>query len=422
MRDSSNRGISGPGQSPGRAIFSSFLIAILTIAALPSPAAAGDPPPSTDACPTVPPHGYVVELGYGKGNEAKAMSDARDEALRRVIDKVCKGLSEARCNGIRRSVSPWEEGRYDRRTRSACAGVAFPQDKLDELRREAELLDHEIADLAEDVGSMEVGLLRHEAPAWESGCAAGEVGAYLENTFAGALGRTAVQLDRDERIHAGASRFHMVLAPGPAGVRVTGYLQRPGEVGWSTVEGPKFALDLFGVEAAEQGQCAPDERLGLRGGQLAGDGGLAVWIDLPGGGNLFCEGEEIAPVLRVSSPARVQVYSVQRGGAAHLVWPMEGDGIVEEQLVLDGGVLLADEGAGDERLVAVALPAGRSFGPTDRWRGYCKAGEDFGDSFYPAGAAVGTASYTVRPQGGSCAAVDVSRYRNASFTAEPCGR
>jgi len=362
----------------------------------------------------------VVELGYGHGNEAKAMSAARDDAFRKVIDRVCAGLSEARCNGIRSSISPWEDGRYHRR--SACAAVAFPEDKLDALQREAGDLDQAIAGLAEDVGSLEVALLRHEAPAWESGCAAGEVGAYLENTFDGALGRTAVQLDRDERLHAGASRFHMVLAPGPAGVRVTGYLQRPGEVGWSTVEGPKFALDLFGVEAAEQGQCAPDERLGLRGGQLAGDGGLAVWIDLPGGGNLFCEGEEIAPVLRVSSPARVQVFSVQRGGAAHLVWPMEGDGIVEEQLVLDGGVLLADEGAGDERLVAVALPAGRSFGPTDRWRGYCEAGKDFGDSFYPAGAAVGTASYTVRPQGGSCAAVDVSRYRNASFTAEPCGR
>jgi len=209
----------------------------------------------------------VVELGYGRGNEAQALSAARDEALQRVIDKVCAGLSEARCNGIRRSVSPWEDGRYDRRTRSACAAVAFPQDKLDALQREAADLDRSIAALAAEVGSMEVDLLRHESPVWESGCAAGEVGAYLDTTFDGALGRAGVRLDRDERLHAGASRFHMELAPGPAGVRVTGYLQRPGETGWTAVQGPKFALDLFGVESAEQGQCAPDERLGLRGGQ-----------------------------------------------------------------------------------------------------------------------------------------------------------
>ena len=247
--------------------FSSVALTILALLACPALATAADPPPSSDACPTVPPHGYVVELGYGRGNEAQALSAARDEALQRVIDKVCAGLSEARCNGIRRSVSPWEDGRYDRRTRSACAAVAFPQDKLDALQREAADLDRSIAALAAEVGSMEVDLLRHESPVWESGCAAGEVGAYLDTTFDGALGRAGVRLDRDERLHAGASRFHMELAPGPAGVRVTGYLQRPGETGWTAVQGPKFALDLFGVESAEQGQCAPDERLGLRGGQ-----------------------------------------------------------------------------------------------------------------------------------------------------------
>jgi len=385
-------------------------------------AAATEPPPADESCPTVPPHGYVVEIGHGHGNQTKAMNEARDRAMQRVIDKVCAGLSEARCNGIRRSIHPWEDGKYDPNRRSACAAVAFPREKLDELQREAEVLDQEVAALAAQVGSMQVDLLRHEAPVWESNCAGGVVGDYLRTAFDGALGGSSVRLDRGERVHPTAARFHMVLAPGPDKVNVTGYLQRPGEAGWSTVKGPKFALDLFSVEAAEQGRCAADAQLGLRDGQRIGDGGLTAWIELPGGDNLYCEGEEIAPAIRVSAPSRVQVYSVQRNRTAHLVWPMEGDGIIEDELVLGGGVLLSDVGAGDERLVAVALPAGSSLGPTDRWRGYCKAAEDFGDSFYPSGAAVGTATYTVRPQGGSCPAVDVSRFRDASFTAEACGR
>jgi len=385
-------------------------------------AAVAEAPPSDDSCPTIPPHGYVVEVGYGHGNEAKATSEARDRAMQQVIDKVCAGLSEARCNGIRRRISPWEDGKYDPNRRTACAAVAFPQDKLDEQQREAEVLDQEVAALAARVGSMEVGLLRHEAPVWESNCAGGVVGDYLRTAFDGALGGSSVRLDRGERVHPTSSRFHMVLAPGPEKVAVTGYLQRPGEPGWSTLKGPKFALDLFGVEAAEQGRCAADEQLGLRDGQRIGDAGLTVWIELPGGDNLYCEGEEIAPAIRVSVPSRIQIYSVQRNGTAHLVWPMEGDGIIEDEMVLGGGVLLSDEGAGDERLVAVALPAGSSFGPTDRWRGYCGASDDFGDSFYPSGAAVGTATYTVRPQGGGCPAVDVSRFRDASVTAEACGR
>jgi len=380
-------------------------VTVLSAVSLPTVASSKAPSSSTDtedACTTTPPPGYVVELGYGHGNEATALGAARDEAMERLIRKVCADhLSTARCDGIQRSIRSWEEGYYDRRTRSACAAVAVRQDRLDEMDREATSLDREIARFAAEVGQQGVGLLRHEAPVWESGCAAGEVGDYLKATFEGPLGDAGVQLDQGERIHATAARFHMKLAPGPEGIRVTGYLQHPGEAGWTPVAGPKFALDLFGVEAAEQGECAPDERLGLQDGQRHGADGLAVWVDLPEGRNLYCEGEEIAPRIRVSAPARVQLYSVQRSGVAHLVWPMDGDGFVEDELRLDGGVLLADESLGDERLVAVAIPAGRSFGPTDPWRGYCKAADDFGEAFYPAGAAVGTATYTVRPQGGA---------------------
>jgi len=117
------------------------------------------------------------------------------------------------------------------------------------------------------------------------------------------------------------------------------------------------------------------------------------------------------------------VYSVLRDGNAHLVWPFRGDGKVESVQPLDPGLVLHDESAGDESLVAIAIPLDHSWGRMEGWLGYCKASSSFEPGeFYPNGAAAARATYTVRPQGGSCDQADVSAYKDAIFHAEPCGR
>ena len=137
---------------------------------------------------------------------------------------------------------------------------------------------------------------------------------------------------------------------------------------------------------------------------------MCVWVDLPGGRNTFCEGDSLTPIVRVSQPARVQVYAVLRDGTAHLVWPgpYRGDDRIEGTEELFSGTLVANPDAGDESLVAVAVSLPGGFGVSRGWTGYCHASDDFGEAFYPPGAAVHRVSYTVRPPGVGCPVVDVS--------------
>jgi hypothetical protein len=407
-----------------------FVLPILFIAIFPAVAvhaADGDEVGHEQECPLDrPPPGWEFEIGYGRGNKTEALAGAREEAFDRLINKVCSGLSPARCDGIRRSVRPWSTAggvgeHYDKKRGGwACAVEAVPQAELTRMAAEAAALDRGISAMAAEVAKAEVALLRHEAPIWDgNGCGAGVVGEYLRQQFNGSL--KGVQVDLDGQTNSTATRFQMRLAGSSSDVKVVGYKRRPNDPGWETIDGPTFALDLFGIETKDEVvDCRSDAALDLVGGERMGDGGLLVWLELPEGRNTFCEGESLAPVVRVNRPARVQVYSVLRDGAAHLVWPFEGNGLVDGAEELFDGELLADEAAGDESLVAVAVPQGGEFTRTRGWHGYCLASDDFGASFYPPGAAVGRVSYTVRPQGSDCPPTDVSDSQGKYTTAPRC--
>jgi hypothetical protein len=380
-------------------------------------------------CDLLPPPGYIVEIGYGQGDsKAVALEQARQAAREALLESVCAPLTEIRCNGVRRAVRTWdgEEGersRFDRRRNShhACAVVALEQSVLDQMEREAAALDREIAAMAGRVAQADVTLLRHEAPIWNlDGCGAGVVGDTLWQRFNNALGE--VRLDLGDTASVSASRFRMSLSGTSESVVVGGYLEQPGVEGAVSIEGPTFNLDLFGIEERDEAvDCRSDRALGLDGGSRVGQDGLRVRIELPEGRNTFCEGEEITPAVRVNQPARVQVYSVLRDGTAHLVWPYRGAGKVDGAEELFTGNVLADEAAGDESLVAVAVPLSGDFGTSRGWLGYCLASEDFGAVFYPPGAAVHRVAYTVRPQGGECPSVDVGETQAKYDVVPRCG-
>jgi hypothetical protein len=332
-------------------------------------------------------------------------------------------LSGARCDGIIAAASPWKSGEYHRGSRSACRVVVVRKEAVERLEAEERAFDLGIEQLAGNLAARGVELIWHTSPVWSNGCAADPAGQYIKESLDGQLSMHGVRFDVGRTASANASRFQLSLTPAPQGVLVTGLLLETDQDGAIKVQGPRFPLDLFGVEATPPEVCATNGRLGLEDGPRKGVEGLRVWVDLNDGHNVLCEGDQIAPVVRVNRPARVQVYSVQRDGTAHLVWPAAGDGRVDAEQALDPGLVLHDEAAGDESLVAVAIPLDRSWGRTEGWSGYCKASDEFEPtSFYPTGAAVSRATFTVRPQGDGCAEVDVSAYENAMFVAPPCSR
>ena len=380
---------------------------------------------SEEACPTLPPKGCDCWsfIGYGRGNEAEALKKARDDALAGVEHRLCAGLSNARCDGIIAAVLDWKSGEYHRGSRSACRVVTVRKDAVEQLERDEREFDQGIVDLAADLAGRGLERVWHAAPVWSNGCSADIAGQYIKESLDGELSMQGVRFDLGRTASPGASRLQLSLTPAPHGVLVTGLLFEPDQEGAIKVTGPRFPLDLFGVEETPPEACATDHSLGLRDGPRVGADGLRVWIDLAAGRNVFCEGDEIAPAVRVNRPARVQVYSVQRDGTAHLVWPGSGDGRMVDETPLDPGVVLLDEAAGDESLVAVAIPLDHSWGRTEGWSGYCKASDEFEPStFYPAGAAVYRATFAVRPSGDGCVEVDVSAYRSAFFEAAPCSR
>ena len=56
-----------------------------------------------------------------------------------------------------------------------------------------------------------------------------------------------------------------------------------------------------------------------------------------------------------------------------------------------------NEDRGDEKMLAVAMPLGSSFGATEGWVGHCETPTPFTGSSYPRDASVASASLSVLP-------------------------
>jgi hypothetical protein len=362
---------------------------------------------AVDACPEVPPSGYRLERGYAQGPRDEASDLARQRARAVMTERVCAGYGELRCAAVQRHITSWGEGSWrpaDRRGRegTACAAVVVEDAFLDQLGRDYASFEGSLTALVEQLrGVVGDAMLAVEPPTWESGCVAGNIGAAVAGELRSELaGARVVPEGQGVR---GAVAVLTTLSPGAGGVRLNLSVGQPGQAR-ELLGGFAFPGDLFGDDPERQAACRSDVDLGLSAGEKLGDGGLQVALAVDSHDGVVCPGEQLQPVLMVSQQARVQVYSVARDGSGYLVWPPPGElGLVDD--VLDLGAFHAVEtpDRGDERMVAVAVPAGSYFGKTEGWTGFCELPGVFGPVLYPAGAAIGTASWRVLPAGlGGC--------------------
>jgi hypothetical protein len=362
-----------------------------------------------EACPTTPPEGYRTWVGNASGpDKGAALKAAREDALAKAKDAACAGFGALRCAAIRRNMSDWKNGYWDPETGAACAAVALKKTWLDSLERDIEEFARNVDQLAVSVvPHLGDAPLRLEPAVWNSGCAAGEVGAALSETLRNALAYPgSVRLVPDGATDPGAAVLRLKLTPSADEVILSASVQPAGETALVPLGGFSFPLDVFDVAADETGTCRSDRALGLMDGARVGEDGRRVWIAVASDSGLFCEGDHLEPIVMVSQPSRLRVYSVAHDGDAYLIWPPPGHGDrVDGRLSLGRVDLVALPEEGDERLLAVAAPAEGSLGVTNAWEGFCRVPGEFSEAFYPSGAAVGTRTFTVLPPGsGECAA------------------
>lgn len=381
-----------------------------------APVGANDEP-----CPTVGPVGWRIEVGFGAGEEVDARRQAIEDASQRLVDRVCADITAAQCDGIRGAMSTWRS-HYDPETATACASLAVPAEALQQLEIAAAGLELALDSLGERIAQQRTGLVVLDPPIWgQTGCSAAEAGVFLKDGLEARLGQVdGLQIAADEVSAASATRIQLLLANGPTDVQINARIVVPGAAGTDAVVGPSFPRELFGLAMDSENACAGDLLLGLHNGRRDGHEGLEVWIELPD--NRFCEGDAIAPVVRVNRLARVQVFDVTRDGVAYLLWPVHAhEGVVMDTLSLGQMFFESDPDQGDERLVAMAIVPDRSFAESNSWQAYCRLPHPFSPDLYPAGAAVGTATFIVVPAGrGGCPVRDIQNIHVTGDEASLC--
>ena len=331
---------------------------------------------AADLCGSkVPPTGYRIAVGYADGPRARALEAARAKAIENALAWYAADLGPLEQAAFRKQVFDWSEDNWERRT--ACVRLAIADEAFTLQKDAADRLAADLRALAKKVTAKAVDVA---APTWDSGCKA---------DFGGALRNALVAELTGVRVTSGAPRLAIQLSARADGVFATVTLDEVSIGGFS------FPLSLFHSTQGEGGACATNATLGLGGDTRVAAGGLHVSLALSAHQGEACEGDADNPIVTVSAPARVQLYSVDRGGTGHFVGEQE----VERSAPIGEGTLVPMDAGGDERLLAVALPHGQSFGPTDAWRDYCRLPAPFDARAFPAGAAIGSATFVVHPAG-----------------------
>ena len=362
---------------------------------------------------------FAYEPGYGKAaTSAEAVSLAHADAEGKLLTRLSCGDvapgKSAYCDQVRASVVAYRGNSrsVNKKTWEACATAAVPEATMGLLADAGKLLDSDIAALSAQVTAAAEGQpIFLMTTVWESGCAAGTVGtnvaARLHNAFARLPEKPSLHTGVGERPD-GLRRVRLVLDEQRGTVLVSASILEGDCATERPVGSLGFPAQLLGVGSGELGRCATDSLLGTTAWGSCG-AELKVEVDLPTMSDsrvgVYCPGEVVEPVIRVSQPARVQVYSVNAQGEAWLYFPAEGQSdLVEAELSLGPQDVVHDPSAGEERLVAVAVPANGTFGTTRGWQGWCKAPGTWQDAWLPAGAASVGANFLVLPPGqGACA-------------------
>lgn len=346
-----------------------------------------------------PPTGFRIAVGYAQGPRARALENARDAAIDYAVKNYASEWTPLQVAAFRRQVFDWSEDNWQ--AGAACVRLAIADEAFKAQDTALAKLTSDLKGIAGTV-SARAHAVEVDAPVWDqSGCAA-DIGAALRTTLIGQL--SGVQ------VSPGASRLGMRLAAVADGVSAAVTLDNV-VIGAFT-----FPLTLFRLEPGETGKCAANAAIGLRADDRRGADGLSVRVrfaDVVGEG---CEGDPAEPVVTTSTRARVQVFSVDDDSVAHFVGVHEVSGTQS----LGVGSLAPSPDGSDERLVAVALPAGQSFGATEWFTDYCRMETSFDIGTFPASAAVGTTTFIVRPSGTRGCAVVNSTASDDEASAPPC--
>jgi len=380
-----------------------------------------------DPCPTVPPVGWVLEVGWADGSQAEALEQARANARQTLVGQLCEGYDELRCAAVKRHVRPWKEGRWKPESKkavigSACAAVAIKEAFTHLPDEQFIAFESDLSEVTSSVrSSVGDGLLSVEPPEWAKGCVADDLGPAVAAEIRSQLvGMSLVEPGKGD---LAATQLLTTMSPRGDTVLVTLGL-RDVEGKLSVVDSFDFPPSLLGIEGTELGDCRSDEELGLREGEMEGAGGLRVQVRMQTRDGVVCNGEAIEPVVQVNRQAWVQVYSVAENGDSWLVWPPPGeDGLVESTASLGEFHALKVPSFGDESLVAIAVESGSDLGSLHGWTGYCRLDGKLSPRFYPVGAAVGRATYQVWGAGvGGCKGVEHPADLAAMEGAPICGR
>ncbi|MEL6348392.1 MAG: hypothetical protein AAFV53_35120 [Myxococcota bacterium] len=375
------------------------------------------------ACATVPHNGFRRKVAYATGSRRNAIPQAYSEARQKMLVEVTAGFSDLRRAAVERHIVDWK---HEYENRRACASVELEVKHIDSFERESQDLERDIAALAKSIVDAmgEDPLLQIKAPVWaNSGCVS-EVGRYLiselRNQLARQPGQLALLPPRQRSWEA--VELSTVLTPGAGTVVVSASLRPPGAVGATPLPGFSFPNDLLMVEEGERGQCHSDALIGVQ-----GDGPtMSVQLALDTNDGQICEGGSIEPLMRLSHPAHVRIFSIDGQGDTLLIYPPPGPDPKAPVEMSLGTFQALRLDSGDEKLVVVAAPEATALGPLEDKRGFCRLDGGLQPGLFGQSVAMTSISYRVNPSGtGACAAVEdadekIKAARAALEAVEPC--
>lgn len=357
-------------------------------------------PCSNERAKLEPPPGWVYVEGTAE-SRARAWSQAKAEA----VAQFAPNGSLSRREAVARAVRPWcirTDTRGLGREYSYLALVK--KDVAEAHERELSELDRQWARLVGALADGVEGASLWIAPVvWKTGCAS-DLGAYIEATLG---------------LEAGVHGLPALLAAGPAEANAILHLELSlvdGQVivvptleasaGRRTLPGLQFAADLFHLESAPQDRCPTNARIALAADRKEGRDGLRVFLEGPVAGGVACAGDRGGLTVTTNRKAAVRIYNLDREGRGYVVYDTPA---FEGRVDLGVADLIPTDDGGDERIVAVAWPAGSEPAPTG---GACRLPGGFSDVVLPEGVAVDTTTWIVRPPGvEACPQFDVARVR-----------
>ena len=206
-----------------------------------------------DPCPTTPPYGWRLEVGYATSKKAgEALAAAQEKARTQLLDKACAGVSELRCTSIARHIAPWKNGHWDKKQQSACHAMAIEETVLKQYEKEIEQLRANLSHLATSTVTRNGGvLLSIEPPTWASGCIAGDLGASIANRLRNHIGKHAsnTRLVPQGSKNPRANSLRITLTPTSDRVTVSAGLHLAGKEVALPLPGFDFRIDLFNLES-----------------------------------------------------------------------------------------------------------------------------------------------------------------------------